>query len=85
MTPDAMDESLEVDILQKIPENMSEMYVGNNIGNVATHYPLIDMRLGFYFLKNGCNPTRINNLLKTRKVKQNDKWIGIRRCLRCDD
>ena len=26
-TPDAMDESLEADILQKIPEKMSEMYV----------------------------------------------------------
>ena len=26
-TPDAMDESLEADILEKIPENMSEMYV----------------------------------------------------------
>jgi len=27
-TRDAMDESLEVDILEKIPENLSEMYVG---------------------------------------------------------
>ena len=27
-TPDAMDESLEADILEKIPENLSEMYVG---------------------------------------------------------
>ena len=27
-TPDAMDGSLEADILEKIPENMSEMYVG---------------------------------------------------------
>jgi len=26
-TPDAMDESLEADILDKIPENISEMYV----------------------------------------------------------
>ena len=26
-TPDAMDEDLEADILEKIPENMSEMYV----------------------------------------------------------
>ena len=32
-TPDAMDESLEADILEKIPETMSEMYVGNNTGN----------------------------------------------------
>ena len=27
-TPDAMDESLEADILEKIPQNISEMYVG---------------------------------------------------------
>ena len=27
-TPDAMDGSLEADILEKVPENMSEMYVG---------------------------------------------------------
>ena len=27
-TPDAMDESLAADIMEKIPENMSEMYVG---------------------------------------------------------
>ena len=27
-TPDAMNESLEADILEKIPDNMSEMYVG---------------------------------------------------------
>ena len=26
-TPDALDESLEADILEKIPENLSEMYV----------------------------------------------------------
>ena len=48
VTPDAMDESLEADILQKIPESMSEMYVGNIIENPAPHYPLIDMHLGFY-------------------------------------
>ena len=48
-TPDAMDESLEAEILQKIPENMSEMYVGNNVGNPASHYLLIDMHLGFYW------------------------------------
>ena len=35
ITPDAMDESLEADLLQKIPENMSEMYVGHKIGNPA--------------------------------------------------
>ena len=27
-TPDAMDENLEAEIIEKIPENMSEMYVG---------------------------------------------------------
>jgi len=30
-TPDAMDESLAADIMEKIPENMSEMYVGAKI------------------------------------------------------
>jgi len=30
LTPDAMDESLEAGILERIPENMSDMYVGNN-------------------------------------------------------
>ena len=32
-TPDAMNESLKAEILEKIPETMSEMYVGNNTGN----------------------------------------------------
>jgi len=32
VTPNAMDESLEADILERIPENMSEIYLGNNIG-----------------------------------------------------
>jgi len=35
LTPDAMDESLEAEILEKIPENMSDMYVGNNTGYPA--------------------------------------------------
>jgi len=30
-TPDAMDESLATDIMEKIPENMPEMYVGVRI------------------------------------------------------
>ena len=34
--PDAMDASLEADILEKIPETMSEMYVDNNTGNPPT-------------------------------------------------
>ena len=29
-TPDAMDETLEAEILEKIPQNMSEMYAGAN-------------------------------------------------------
>ena len=36
-TPDAMDESLEAEILEKIPENMSEMYVGTLILGVLPH------------------------------------------------
>ena len=37
-TPDAMDENLEADILGKIPESISEMYVGSGAGN-PTSYP----------------------------------------------
>ena len=49
-TPDAMDESLEADILEKIPEKMSEMCVESIIPGTLpqTHNPLIDMHLGFY-------------------------------------
>jgi len=36
-TPDAMDESLVADILKKIPENMSEMYVGAMILETPSH------------------------------------------------
>ena len=35
VTPDAMEDSLQADILEKIPENMSDMYVGNNYRNPA--------------------------------------------------
>ena len=35
VTPDAMEESLEADILEKIPEKMSDMYVGDNTRNPA--------------------------------------------------
>jgi len=35
ITPDAMEESLEAEILEKIPENMSDMYVGNKTRNPA--------------------------------------------------
>jgi len=36
-TPDAMDESLEADILVKIPENISEMCVGAMIPRIPSH------------------------------------------------
>jgi len=36
-TPEAMDESLEEDILEKIPENMSEMYVGAMLLGIPPH------------------------------------------------
>ena len=36
-TPDAMDESLEADILEQIPQNMSEMYVGAMLLGTPPH------------------------------------------------
>ena len=36
-TPDAMDESLEADILERIPENISEMCVGATILRIPLH------------------------------------------------
>ena len=36
-TPDAMDESLEAEILEKIPETMSEMYVGAMILGISPY------------------------------------------------
>ena len=48
-TPDAMDGSLEADILEKVPETMSEMYVGAMIPGIPPHrIPLIGMHVGFY-------------------------------------
>ena len=49
-TPDAMDKSLEADILEKIPEKMSEMYVESIIPGTLPHTQnsLIDMHVGFY-------------------------------------
>jgi len=35
ITPDAMEESLEAEILEQIPEYMSDMYVGNDTGYTA--------------------------------------------------
>ena len=49
-TPDAMDESLAADIIEKIPENMSEMYVAARIPRIfSLHCLLINMHLGFYW------------------------------------
>ena len=43
-TPDAMDESLEAEILEKILENTSGMYVGAVLQRTpASHYPLIEI------------------------------------------
>ena len=47
-TPDAMDGSLEAGILEKIPENMSEMYVRAIVLGIPPYNPLIYMHLGFY-------------------------------------
>ena len=49
-TPAAMNEVLLAEIVEKIPEKMSEMYViGSDTGNPAPHCPLIDVYLGFYW------------------------------------
>ena len=45
-TPDAMDGSLEADILEKIAENMSEMYVEAMVLGIPPYNPLIN--IGFY-------------------------------------
>ena len=49
-TPDAMDGSLEADIMEKIPQNMSEMKaISGRIGlRIPPYNPLINMHLGFY-------------------------------------
>ena len=48
-TPEAMDEALKTDILERIPGKMSEMYVGHGAENPVLQYPLIYMHLGFYW------------------------------------
>ena len=48
-TPEAMDEALEADILERIPGKMSEMYVGHDAENPAPQYRLIYMHLGSYW------------------------------------
>jgi len=40
--PDAMDSTLEADILRKIPEDISEMYVEVTTSEAASSYPLTD-------------------------------------------
>ena len=48
-TSDAMDSSLEVDILKKIPDNISEMYVQEpTLDKLSQSYPLIDIYLDSY-------------------------------------
>ena len=42
-TPDAMDESLEAEILEKIPENVSGRYAGAMVLRTLSHYRLIDI------------------------------------------
>ena len=45
-TSDAMDSSLEVDILKKIPDNISEMYVqAPTLDKLSQSYPLTDIYL----------------------------------------
>jgi len=51
-TPDAMDESLEADILQKIPENISEMCVGEMIPRIPPRsYANMCIQVSTRFLK----------------------------------
>ena len=38
-TQEAMDKTLEAEILERIPEKMSKMYVGHDSGNPTPHYP----------------------------------------------
>ena len=48
-TPDAMDSSLKADILKKIPEDISKMYVGATVlGGTASSYLLTDTYLDSY-------------------------------------
>jgi len=46
-TPDAMDSSLEAEILRKIPEDISEMYVENTL-ETTSGYSLTDTNLDSY-------------------------------------
>ena len=48
-SPEAMDSGLVAEILKKIPDKMSEMYVGVMTLGAPPHYPLIYLHLGFYW------------------------------------
>jgi len=48
-TPDAMDSSLEADILKKIPEEISEMYVETTTLRGCLKHPLTDTYLDSYW------------------------------------
>ena len=48
-TPDAMDSSLEADILKKIPQEISEMYVETTTLMCRLKHPLIDTYLDSYW------------------------------------
>jgi len=48
-TPDAMDSSLEADILKKIPEDVSEMYVEATTLRCCLKHPLTDTYLDSYW------------------------------------
>ena len=49
-TPDTMDESLVLDILEKIPQNMLEMYVGAMILESRQTLSADSMHLVFYWI-----------------------------------
>jgi len=77
LTPDAMEESLEAEILEKIPENMSDMYVGNNPGN---HAPILSAnRYGSRFLLASLNIDAIlhESTISRRREKLNKRTNGL--------
>ena len=77
LTPDAMEESLEAEILEKIPENMSDMYVGNNPGN---HGPILSAnRYGSRFLLASLNIDAIlhESTISRRREKLNKMTNGL--------
>ena len=47
--PETMNESLEADILEKIPEKCRKCTYGDDTRSPASHYPLIDIHLGSYW------------------------------------